>query len=78
MKKIFKGLEGQIFEWERWELVSTAEFHFYECKLKRNVGSFKKGAKIQCIFFSVEKSRMEFYNEEAKAIGLFDLEINVK
>ncbi len=78
IEKQLTGLEGQLFNWERWETVSTAEFHFYECVLKKDIGSFKKGSSVQCILFSVEKSKMEFYDENAKTIGTFDLEINVK
>lgn len=73
------GLENQLFSWTGWDPMDAASYNFYECTLKHDIGNFKAGDKISSIFFSVESSIMEFYNEEGtEVIGKFKLTIDAQ
>ena len=78
LEKQYNGLEGQFFTWQRWDDVGLAEFHFYDCVLTTNMGKFKKGDTIPCVFFSVENSIMEFYDENANPTQKFKLKIEAQ
>jgi hypothetical protein len=75
IEKEYTGLESQFFIWDGWDDVGAAEYHFYDCTLRQDIGSFKKGDKIQCVFFSVEKSYMVFYDNDANELAKFKLQI---
>lgn len=77
-EKKYTGLESQFFTWKGWDEPDTGAFHFYNCVLNTDIGSFKKGDKIQCVFFSIVESVMEFYDENAKEIGKFKLKISAQ
>lgn len=76
--KEYTGLEGQFFTWEGWDKPGDNDYHFYDCVLNTDIGSFKKGDKIQCVYFSVDSSIMEFFDTDAKLIGKFKLKIQAE
>lgn len=71
--KKYTGLEGQFFTWSGWDNIDTAAFQFYDCKLIKDVGTFKEGEVINCVLFDVEKSLMEFYDDKGNVAGTFKL-----
>ena len=78
LEKEFIGLESQFFVWKAWDKPGDNDYHFYDCVLNANIGSFKKGDKIQCVYFSIDQSVMEFYDADAKEIGKFKLIISAQ
>lgn len=76
--KNYTGLEAQFFTWSGWDAVDTAAFQFYDCKLKRDIGNFKKDDKISCALFDVEKSLMEFYDDKGDVIGKFKIKVDAE
>ena len=73
-----KGLESQFFTWKGWDDVDTAAWHFYNCVLLKDFCPFKKGEEISCVFFSMQDSMMEFYDNVGNPVGKFKLEIEAK
>lgn len=74
----YKGLEGQFFTWKGWDDIDTAAWHFYDCILLKDFGTFKKGDEITCVFFSMQNSMMEFYDNEGNPMGKFKLTIEAQ
>lgn len=59
------GLESSLFEWKEWdELDDPGNLQFYECTLKKDIGSFKKGEGIFTIAMIYSESYIELYKYE--------------
>lgn len=55
----------RMFSCEGWDQLDTFDFVFYDCTLNRDIGDFKKGAKIDAItvLFSVGTIEFEAFVE---------------
>jgi hypothetical protein len=54
------GFEEKLFDWKSYNFEGDASIFFVHCKLKQNIGKFKKGSKIPVITVDFEKSKMIF------------------
>lgn len=59
------ALEDTLFTWERCaDGDSFWSAWFYRCRFVRDIGSFKKGDKVDTIYISIDQARMCVYRGE--------------
>ena len=70
-------MELQIFDWDEWDVISTAAFAFYGCTLKTDIPELNLhiGDKLDEIYMDYEHGEMVVYQNE-EILGTFDLFIN--
>lgn len=52
-------MEKQLFDWENWDTVDTMVFQFYNCVLKKDIGSHKVNDPIDYIVVNYEDGYLE-------------------
>ena len=76
-----KSLESQIFSWEGWD-GEIEMMQFYKCTLKVPLKTservFVEGEKIDCVAMFLDKSMMEFYDNDGKVIATFQMKLTLE
>ena len=57
-------METEYFDWDGWDKLDIAAFHFYNCVMKKDFGPLKKGEKYKVIYINYEKGDVEVYVED--------------
>lgn len=72
-------MERQLFDWESWDVLDTADFYFHTVTLKQPIGSYPIGTKFAGASVSYERGTLEFYDGEDKSevVGTFRLGLTV-
>lgn len=52
-------MEKQLFEWDGFDLVDTAIMQFYNCTLKRDIGTCKEGETVDSVVLDYSNGKWE-------------------
>ena len=61
-------MEREFFEWAEWCGVDIASFQFYNCKVVKPFGPFRKGQKLETVFMDYENGVIQVYNKDNDGI----------
>lgn len=64
MKKDFKGIETQLFNWKKWDECGEGDYIFYDVTIKSTMGDYPMGAKFAFVNFLLSQSTMELFENE--------------
>jgi hypothetical protein len=57
-------MEGQLFTWEEWDMMDTMVLCFYDCELKVDIGPYKAGEKLECIWMDYGEGELTTYDDK--------------
>ena len=54
-------MEKQLFTWNGWDIMDTADFYFYGCELLVDIGEHKAGEKFKGIGVDYENGKLTLH-----------------
>lgn len=63
-------IESEWFEWKTWDADAAMCIVFHKCKLKKNIGKFKKDEAISYINLDCENSTIELLKNKDGTNGV--------